>query len=122
MPDRFTDEQHGRRSTYQMGCRCSPCTEANAQYMRALRQGRNTTVVPLPRKKTEHGTRRCYNNGCRRPECVEANREYQREYMRLRRAGVQQSDPLVEAAMEGTRAESKVNKQGKALKRRRVGM
>lgn len=43
----MTDARHGLRSTYQHGCRCTPCRAANANYQQARRQGWRTGRAPL---------------------------------------------------------------------------
>lgn len=58
---------HGKRGTYNGGCRCAPCEQANTRYVAEWRQrrawhvtGRLTVVVHTLTVPTGHGRRRAW--------------------------------------------------------------
>lgn len=61
---------HGKPSTYQSGCRCDICTDANtARHTRARRERAERGTVPI------HGSASSFSNyGCHCDLCVEAHR------------------------------------------------
>ena len=63
--------EHGTWSAYTRGCRCRPCRDAAAAYMRDYRAGKRRNAAP-------HGTPSKYVAGCRCPECRAANAAYKR--------------------------------------------
>lgn len=66
------DPRHGTYNGYSnLGCRCQPCRDANAEATRAFRAKRDPALAP------EHGTVSTYNNYCCRcNECTGALRDY----------------------------------------------
>lgn len=69
MTPQATARQHGERRTYNAGCRCEDCREANRIYVR----GRYLLGYPNGSRKRKHGTRTMYNAGCRCALCKAAN-------------------------------------------------
>ena len=57
---------HGTRSSYSHGCRCEPCTEANASYMWQRRAVRRRNPPPA---WVNHNYATYRNWGCRCPVC-----------------------------------------------------
>lgn len=62
-------DDHGEGQTYRNhGCRCAPCTKANAADQRAARERRKGTTP-----WSKHGLASSYENyGCRCPRCTKA--------------------------------------------------
>jgi len=87
---------HGRSATYRnRGCRCNPCTLADAQARRSSRAARlarrvldratGRLIAPVPANK--HGRPGTYNDhGCRCQPCTRAATEQRLRRKRLRRA------------------------------------
>jgi hypothetical protein len=77
---------HGLASTYNTGCRCTPCTDANTERARQVRNDmterrlRNPAAVP-------HGLSGYTNWQCRCDICAAAHRDYARGDWDLSRAG-----------------------------------
>jgi hypothetical protein len=68
--------EHGKCGTYNRGCRCRPCTDAQAAYQRGWRNRSRDLSA------REHGNRATYNAGCRCAECREARRLAEVDYTR----------------------------------------
>jgi hypothetical protein len=94
---------HGKPSTYtNRRCRCAPCSEAHAEYLKELRDRRYAQrflrngrwIAPLPH--SAHGRQATYTNwGCRCPWCTEANSAKTQQYrhtLRQRQAEQSQQD------------------------------
>ena len=65
----FRQPEHGTRSRYTGGCRCTECRAANAAKARAMKG----------KEPPQHGTRSAYANfGCRCDDCRRAHREFER--------------------------------------------
>jgi hypothetical protein len=71
------DTPHGRPSTYvNYRCRCQPCRDANAAYMKYWRKQRTRRLLADPTLR-EHGTEQTYSNwGCRCQPCRDAHAAY----------------------------------------------
>lgn len=81
--------RHGTNSCYSGGCRCDPCVQGRAEYMRDLsrrhREAPNTIQVKSP---PEHGTYSRYCNGpCRCRPCRDANAAMRRDWRKRIKAG-----------------------------------
>src|SRR5256885_704702 len=77
------DPRHGTTNGYgNLGCRCTPCTEAHRQnhaaYMARVRASK--------RILGEHGTEIAYDTGCRCAACREAHNAKSRAYKQKKRA------------------------------------
>lgn len=74
--------EHGTLSKYQGGCRCIPCTEANAERQRIYWRERGRSAF----KPTEHGKPGMYNTRkCKCDACRAAKKAYAEAY-RARKA------------------------------------
>lgn len=70
---------HGINSSYIAGCRCDPCREAHAEYMRDYRRRKGA----IPFRPWRHGMSTTgYQRGCRCQACWDAYNEYQRDRRR----------------------------------------
>jgi hypothetical protein len=66
---------HGIKSTYNTGCRCDPCTDANTAYSRKQQQKR-AEAVAANASNVPHGMSGYFNWGCRCDRCKQASREH----------------------------------------------
>lgn len=66
---------HGIKSTYNSGCRCNLCTEANTAYCKKYRDRRVQAAATNP-DTVSHGITGYINWGCRCNVCKEAVREH----------------------------------------------
>jgi hypothetical protein len=74
--------KHGKRSTYQHGCKCLPCRASEALYRQQLRRAHAQRVAANPEAYT-HGNVSTYrNHGCRCAECRKAHAEEPRNSRR----------------------------------------
>lgn len=66
---------HGKKATYNRGCRCAPCTEAQRLHVRGRRAGYIDRLArgDVP-ESFEHGISAYRNWGCRCDVCREAGR------------------------------------------------
>lgn len=86
-PLNVDDPRHGTYNGYQnLNCRCQPCRDANAEYVRKRRSGRAAEIAENPRR-AEHGRVSTYHNwGCRCDRCTEAHRFAKRRQRARRRS------------------------------------
>lgn len=67
--------KHGNRTSYQRGCRCTLCRNANAAYSRKL-YGWKARKKSVP----GHGTTARYQRGCRCKPCKAAKSAYDKQW------------------------------------------
>jgi hypothetical protein len=77
---------HGKHNTYSRGCRCQPCRDAHAAYVRAGRQAASQRHRAGHRPANiTHGYSGYQNHYCRCEICRTARAEYDQRRMRRRR-------------------------------------
>ena len=75
---------HGTATGYVTGCRCEPCTEANADRCRDMKRSRRQRLADDP-SLAPHGKASTYSNwGCRCEPCTRAHRTYFKEWLSKR--------------------------------------
>ena len=83
---------HGKPSTYRWGCRCIPCTKANASHKRSTRKSSEARLSADP-TFAEHGREGTYTNRCCRCRpCTAAHADYTME-LKAARAAKLAADP-----------------------------